>query len=525
MATGTRQYIGARYVPLFGRQGEESIEWDNEAPYEPLTIVLHEGDSYTSRQFVPIGIEITNTQYWAKTGAYNAQIELLRQEVARQADVILDLSEDVVDLTNRVNTAESDITSLDGRVTNTESDIEELTTKLNHNVPIANVKDYGAVGDGETDDTQAFQDAIDTGYDVYVPSANNEVYLITDTLNLDNTGQTIFSDFCNSRTINFQPESTQSVLFNISVPMTIKGITASCNEIQGGGQGGIAIKADDPNTRNDTDVLIENCGFTGFYNTIYFIGRGLYIHNSQITNSDIGIKISWDNDESHDPIHGNMLGYRAHRIISTRFHSIQNYSIYIDSGTDDAPMTGMLISNNMLDYGRGRFLYSNAKQKFLTIIGNYIGYASQRGLDFNKSVENSIITGNNFFADSNFLSSNYGIYFAQIVKNLTISGNSFNNFVNNAIRINAGAEFLNINSNTFNNNSLSVNSSIYIGVKLNYSTINGNSCNNFDSFIQNSGTPQYTSSRIIGNSSNTTSFIKNAHTDTNTDIEYNGTFS
>ena len=36
---GTRQYIGARYVPIFGRKGETSIQWDNSAPYEPLTIV------------------------------------------------------------------------------------------------------------------------------------------------------------------------------------------------------------------------------------------------------------------------------------------------------------------------------------------------------------------------------------------------------------------------------------------------------------------------------------------------------
>ena len=49
-----REYIGARYVPIFGRKGEESIIWDNSAPYEPLTVVLHQGNSYTSRQFVPI---------------------------------------------------------------------------------------------------------------------------------------------------------------------------------------------------------------------------------------------------------------------------------------------------------------------------------------------------------------------------------------------------------------------------------------------------------------------------------------
>jgi hypothetical protein len=78
---GTRQYIGARYVPIFGRKGEESIEWDNSAPYEPLTIVLYQGNSYTSRQFVPVGVEITNQEFWAITGNYNAQVELYRQEV------------------------------------------------------------------------------------------------------------------------------------------------------------------------------------------------------------------------------------------------------------------------------------------------------------------------------------------------------------------------------------------------------------------------------------------------------------
>lgn len=74
------QYIGARYVPMFGRKGEETIEWDNKAPYEPLTIVLHKGNSYTSRQYVPIGIDITNETFWALTGNFNAQVEQYRKE-------------------------------------------------------------------------------------------------------------------------------------------------------------------------------------------------------------------------------------------------------------------------------------------------------------------------------------------------------------------------------------------------------------------------------------------------------------
>ena len=72
-----RQYIGARYVPLF------MGEWDETANYEPLSVVINQGNSYTSRQSVPAGIPLTNETYWAETGNYNAQIEQYRQEVLR----------------------------------------------------------------------------------------------------------------------------------------------------------------------------------------------------------------------------------------------------------------------------------------------------------------------------------------------------------------------------------------------------------------------------------------------------------
>lgn len=71
------QYIGARYVPLFA----DPIDWDSTKHYEPLTIVYHQGNSFTSKQFVPTGIDITNTDYWALTGNYNAQVEQYRREV------------------------------------------------------------------------------------------------------------------------------------------------------------------------------------------------------------------------------------------------------------------------------------------------------------------------------------------------------------------------------------------------------------------------------------------------------------
>ena len=85
----TRQYIGARYVPRFDG------DWDNTKDYEPLVIVSYQGNSYTSRTFVPHGTAITNEEYWALTGNYNAQVEAYRQEVAEYVEDVKDLVSDV----------------------------------------------------------------------------------------------------------------------------------------------------------------------------------------------------------------------------------------------------------------------------------------------------------------------------------------------------------------------------------------------------------------------------------------------
>lgn len=83
------RYVGARYVPLFA----DPLQWSSANTYEPLTIVVNEGNSYTSRTYVPVGIDISNTDYWALTGNYNAQVEQYRQEVQQFDDRITAVEE------------------------------------------------------------------------------------------------------------------------------------------------------------------------------------------------------------------------------------------------------------------------------------------------------------------------------------------------------------------------------------------------------------------------------------------------
>ena len=73
------EYTGMRYVPVFA----DPPEWSSANSYEPLEIVIHQGNSYTSKTFVPVGIDISEPKYWALTGNYNAQVEQYRQEVLK----------------------------------------------------------------------------------------------------------------------------------------------------------------------------------------------------------------------------------------------------------------------------------------------------------------------------------------------------------------------------------------------------------------------------------------------------------
>ena len=109
-----RQYQGSRYVPIFGRKDESTIEWDGgAAAYEPLTIVTYQGNSFTSRQYVPAGISITNNAYWASTGIYTAQIEQYRNEVSGFADGLA---------TERAERIAADLAEHDARVREIEAE-------------------------------------------------------------------------------------------------------------------------------------------------------------------------------------------------------------------------------------------------------------------------------------------------------------------------------------------------------------------------------------------------------------------
>lgn len=111
-----REYIGARYVPVFANPAQ----WDNGREYEPLTIVMNEGNSYTSTQYVPTGIDINNETYWALTGNYNAQVEAYRKEVQT--------------FDNRITTNTNDIETNMAEIADLKKSVNSINTKTSDKI-------------------------------------------------------------------------------------------------------------------------------------------------------------------------------------------------------------------------------------------------------------------------------------------------------------------------------------------------------------------------------------------------------
>ena len=148
----TTQYIGARYVPVFA----DPAEWNNTRTYEPLTIVTHNGNSYTSAQYVPKGIDISNEKYWALTGNYNAQIEAYRKEVQAYDGKITQNAKDIAaEATNRIAADSTLTTNLNAEIarsTKRESEIEAEVSKVSKVASEKKNKTIGVyVGNSYTD--------------------------------------------------------------------------------------------------------------------------------------------------------------------------------------------------------------------------------------------------------------------------------------------------------------------------------------------------------------------------------------
>lgn len=94
MTLQTTTFKGARYLVKF----HDPIEWASTESYEAIEAVQHNAFTYISKQPVPAGVQIDNTDFWLLWADPNAQMEELRQLVSLYVDEItaLDTAVDAI---------------------------------------------------------------------------------------------------------------------------------------------------------------------------------------------------------------------------------------------------------------------------------------------------------------------------------------------------------------------------------------------------------------------------------------------
>jgi hypothetical protein len=167
-------YIGARYVPIFA----DPVEWDDEREYEPLTIVVHNGDCYTSKCYVPKGAQLPpypegQTKYWVKTSDYNYQFADLKKTVTDLSRLIEQFQKDNERFTELINgwnekviQWEKDMAAWGERLDAVESKVADLTTSLNAEIDRAKAAEQAnaaAIAQETADRKQAISD-LDAAY-------------------------------------------------------------------------------------------------------------------------------------------------------------------------------------------------------------------------------------------------------------------------------------------------------------------------------------------------------------------------
>ena len=128
---GTSMYIGARYVPIFA----DPVYWSNDRAFEPLTIVVKDGDCYTSKCYVPEGAPLpvrpeNQNAYWVRTSDYNYQFEELRQAVVDLSKQVEKFAQDNKDFTAQMQAWNATMQEWSGKIEDCGQTMDQFNTRV-----------------------------------------------------------------------------------------------------------------------------------------------------------------------------------------------------------------------------------------------------------------------------------------------------------------------------------------------------------------------------------------------------------
>jgi hypothetical protein len=308
------------------------------------------------------------------------------------------------------------------------------------------VKDFGAVGNGVTNDTAAIQAAVTASKAVDFGGAENN-YFVNGTIALQ-AGQTLIG----SATIT--QNATQAILFSADNcdNVTIRGLRmvgkSEATFYNSSSSLAIAIRAN-----NATDLLVDGCRFENFYYTslavmtlgsrIHFVnnfvkGPGIAVLGADSNYRNcIGVVITGNGvvisgNDVYDTASGIILAQESSNAIvsnNTLHDFINEHGLYVDTGVRNITISGNSIRNTGVN-GDGlkvqHYTSYGVEPYNITVVGNTIENTGGAGI----SVLNSLPTGSPIYGHNLSIAGNtirdtgsIGINL-RYYKNATVSGNT-----------------------------------------------------------------------------------------------------
>lgn len=269
---------------------------------------------------------------------------------------------------------------------------------------VVNVKDFGAKGDGVTDDTAAIQAAFDSSSSIFFPDGS---YLVSSTLEVPfGVDRRDFFGTCrpNANTKNAQRKG--AVIFFTQEDVGIN-IRSSQSQFYMLGFSGDETNEDSLLCLNfeklvNTDDVDAHCVFCSFFNAktaCAVQGRSTTVMDNLFSMVCVGVNLRWPTsgyeyeDEAQTPPFAN----RAIRILRNRKHGIGALGSASSAlvQNDGDVLRSAIISQNMLDVG-GTLIRDTKGLENCLITGNVVDLSGHAAIISSGSVLNTSIYGNAF---------------------------------------------------------------------------------------------------------------------------------
>lgn len=312
------------------------------------------------------------------------------------------------------------------------------------------VKDFGAVGNGVTDDTAAIQAAVSAATAGTTINFPNGIYIVTSTITVS-TPAVCLKGMPNplySTVPTIRMTTGSNFMFDLtSAGAIFDGLKLEGNGgVYGAGATVNGIRCTGSNG-TDCDNYINNCLFESLNKCIELKGKNLVVQNTIISNSLYGIYLDRNAAVAAD--------FRGLSVTNTRFHSLGGastaaYGIYVVSYPTEANFRELIFVGNYVDDSYAA-IYGCINSA--TITGNMFtrmrGAGSTIEIDltnssFTANLRNIVISGNSLFCNDTTNTST-GIKLISTCLPL-IANNELNRYQYHGISLSGISDFL-INGN------------------------------------------------------------------------------